>query len=143
MLGMNTEILKDRNWQELEKKLQEFKIEYSVGDLINKFKTIYLSNEINIRRLRLLGVLEIDSNTQKKIQLFVLKRSEYDKLMLEDMASFNTLNSSLELIIKLYRELVLIKEIEGLEVSFQSPYYDFLLSEEFLNYRVGGGNPIE
>lgn len=125
---MDIQAAKERNYQELTQKLKEFNSEYTVEDLLEKFKTVYMSNEPDMRRIRLLGLLKLDDDKQKRIQFFVLKRFEYERLLKEDVAELNTIQTSLKIFLGLYRQLVLLKEFEEIEAAFSMPFYAEFLS---------------
>ena len=141
----------ERNQRELSRRLDSYKIEYSIEHLVKKMKIIYVNDDKENQRLRLLGVErqyttveetnpesgEITSSEKevkhnvKKAQIYVMKKKEYEKL--EESAKSFVMND-MNTIIALIHQLQTIQEVEELENKWSAGTYrlsnDFFTQEQ-------------
>lgn len=136
----------ERNRKELSRRLDSYQISYSIDHLVEKMKIIYVNDDKENQRLRLLGVErqyqtaeetnpetgEIISTEKelkqkvKKAQIYVMKKKEYEKL--EESAKTFVMND-MNTIIALIHQLQTIKEVEELENKWSTGMYR--LSNDF------------
>ena len=58
---MDLNILESRNREAINKLLKSFKIEFKYEQLIEEFNSLYISTDLELKRIRLLGVQNIYS----------------------------------------------------------------------------------
>jgi hypothetical protein len=137
-----------RNYTELSRLLSTYEIKYSIEQLVKKMKTIYVNDDRENQRLRLLGVEKQFATTEdidiktgqshtlefeipravKKAQIYVMKKREYEPLNENER---NYVIGDLNAIISLISELQTIKEIEEYEENWAAPIFTLHLSEDF------------
>ncbi|MCT7596133.1 hypothetical protein [Aliarcobacter butzleri] len=123
---MDLNILESRNKEAINKLLKSFKIEFKYEQLIEEFNSIYISTDLELKRIRLLGVQNIYSydndikvkvnGETKRTQIYVLNKKEFEKLEMEDI---NTVLSKLTFLKNLWYQNLFLKNISEIE-SFMS-----------------------
>ena len=123
---MDLNILESRNREAINKLLKSFKIEFKYEQLIEEFNSIYISTDLELKRIRLLGVQNIYSydndikvkinGETKRTQIYVLNKKEFEKLEMEDI---NTVLSKLTFLKNLWYQNLFLKNISEIE-SFMS-----------------------
>jgi hypothetical protein len=106
--------------------LKSFKIEFKYEQLIEEFNSLYISTDLELKRIRLLGVQNIYSydndikvkihGETKRTQIYVLNKKEFEKLEMEDI---NTVLSKLTFLKNLWYQNLFLKNISEIE-SFMS-----------------------
>ena len=123
---MDLNILESRNREAINKLLKSFKIEFKYEQLIEEFNSLYISTDLELKRIRLLGVqniysydndIKVKSNGEtKRTQIYVLNKKEFEKLEMEDI---NTVLSKLTFLKNLWYQNLFLKNISEIE-SFMS-----------------------
>ena len=123
---MDLNILESRNREAINKLLKSFKIEFKYEQLIEEFNSLYISTDLELKRIRLLGVQNIYSydndikvkinGETKRTQIYVLNKKEFEKLEMEDI---NTVLSKLTFLKNLWYQNLFLKNISEIE-SFMS-----------------------
>lgn len=122
--------IETRNIELLSKLIAKLKIPYTIEELLNDFKSIYIHEGTDGNRLRIIGAKTIDAKTKKtrNVQLYTLKKKYIDKIDTENL-DFVKLN--IIAFIKMFKELQLIKDIRNMEHVFVNDMYEECVKHSF------------
>ena len=139
---MDTEVIKRRNIEELERLRNKYEIKEDLNELMNFYQSIYLHHDNKLKRTRLLGskldyVIGNDgqkhkTGKKKTVQLYVISKSMYKSTpednLLEILYDLNEF-------VLLFNQLKDIKDLEELEHLYEAKTY--LVSRESIKAMKG------
>lgn len=120
---MELESLRKRNEDTLNILLKELKIKITYQELLEEFTSMFISTDLTLKRIRLIGVQNMYDfeengnrvkvpNQTKRTQIYVLTKKEFEAM---DHVDLNTVMSKLTFLKNLYYQNLYLKNILDLE----------------------------